>query len=62
MTSNERIVYSLNVDDLQSVAAAELGRNLTDQELASVERKLGDFIDWYGAVANTIDMSVEHAV
>jgi len=46
-----KILYSINVEDVQNVAMEELDRPLTDQELRLVEDKLGDYIDWYGAIA-----------
>jgi len=54
MRNPEDIVYSINVEDLQNVAEQELGRALTDNEIQSVARKVGDFIDWYGVVVATL--------
>jgi hypothetical protein len=54
MDENERIVYSLNVDDLQTVAAEVLGRRLEEHELKIVEDLLGDYIGWYEAIAAAI--------
>ena len=51
MDSRDRIVYSINVDDLQTVAERELERELTDEEIKIVEDRLGDYIDWYGSIA-----------
>jgi hypothetical protein len=51
MTTRKRIVYSINVEDLQNVAEQELERELTDEEIKIVEERLGDYIDWYGAIA-----------
>lgn len=45
-----RIIYSLNVGDIQTVAGAELGRKLTAKELAFVENRLGDYLNWYDAI------------
>jgi len=50
-----KIVYSLNVEDLQNVADETIGRGLSDQEIEQIEEKLGDFIDWYEAIHNTIN-------
>ena len=54
MKSRNRIVYSINVDDIQNVADQELYRELTDKEIEFVENRLGDYIDWYGAIASAI--------
>ena len=44
----EKIIYSINIEDIQNVADQELVRELTENELKIVENKLGDYIDWYG--------------
>jgi hypothetical protein len=55
MKSKNRIVYSIDVEDLQNVANQELDRELTDKEIEFVENRLDDFIDWYGAIASAIN-------
>lgn len=59
MRNDERIVYSINVADLQDVAESEIDRRLTPEEIKRVEDKLGDFIDWHGAVKNAIDLYLD---
>lgn len=49
-----RIVYSIDVDDLQDVARREFNRELSKGEVKSVADRLGDYIDWYEAVNITI--------
>jgi hypothetical protein len=39
---------------LQTVAEQELERELTDEEIKIVEERLGDYVDWYGAIALTL--------
>ena len=51
----EKIIYSINIEDVQNVADEELVRELTEEELKIVENKLGDYIDWYGSIATAID-------
>ena len=51
MAKRNRIVYSINIEDLQTVAEEELERELTDEEIKLVEDRLGDYIDWYGTIA-----------
>lgn len=46
-----KILYSINVEDVQNAAMEELERPLSNDELRLVEDKLGDYIDWYGAVS-----------
>ena len=54
MNARDRIIYSINVEDLQNVAEQELERELTDEEIRNVEKRLGEYIDWYGAIASTL--------
>jgi len=51
----EKIIYSLNIEDVQNVADQELARELTEDEFKIIESKLGDYIDWYGSIAAAID-------
>jgi len=55
MKSKNRIVYSLDVEDIQNVAEQELARELTDKEIELIEKRLGDYVDWYGAIASAIN-------
>ncbi|MCI0454607.1 MAG: hypothetical protein L0Y68_06385 [Candidatus Dadabacteria bacterium] len=55
MNAKNRIVYSVNVEDLQNVAEQELDRELSDKEIRFIEERLGDYIDWYGAIASTFN-------
>jgi hypothetical protein len=50
----EQIVYSINISDIQEVAEDVLNRRLTKREVDSVAKSLGDHIDWFQAVWNTI--------
>jgi len=51
----EKIIYSINIGDVQNVADQELVRELTEDELKIVENKLGNYIDWYSSIATAID-------
>jgi hypothetical protein len=51
---NDDIVYSLNVEDIQTVAIEELERELSDDELSKVIELLGERINWYEAVLSSI--------
>jgi hypothetical protein len=54
VNARDRIIYSINVEDLQNVADQELDRELTDKEIEFIENRLGDYVDWYGAIASAI--------
>jgi hypothetical protein len=58
MIDTSKIIYSINIEDVQNVAEEELGRELTEKELKIVEDKVGDYIDWYGA----IDMTIQNEI
>ena len=55
MNKKSKVIYSINVEDLQTVAEQELERELTNDEIEIVEKRLGDHIDWYGAIALTLN-------
>lgn len=54
----EKVIYSINIDDVQNVAQQELGRVLNDRELKIVEEKIGDQFDWYEAISIVIDQHI----
>lgn len=53
-----KIIYSINIEDVQNVAAEELERKLSKKELEIIENKIGDYIDWYGA----IDIAIQNEI
>ena len=52
--SDERIIYSINVADIQEVANEVLERRLTMDEIVLVKESVGDYIDWFQAIENSI--------
>lgn len=50
MIDTSKIIYSLNIEDVQNVATEELGRELNKKELKIIENKIGDYIDWYESI------------
>ena len=50
MCTYDYIVYSINYEDLQTYANQELGRAFSGNELALIENKIGDYINWYEAI------------
>lgn len=51
----DKIVYSINIGDIQQVAEDELHRKLNDDELKQVIDKMGDYITWYDAISYSFD-------
>jgi len=39
----DKIIYSINIEDVQTVAKQELNRKLSNEKLKMVEIKLGDY-------------------
>ncbi|MBE7446977.1 MAG: hypothetical protein HS132_17865 [Planctomycetia bacterium] len=55
MINPEKIIYSINIEDIQNVAEQELDRKLTEEELRLVEDRLGDYVGWYEAILNAMN-------
>ncbi|ODS39187.1 hypothetical protein BEH94_03175 [Candidatus Altiarchaeales archaeon WOR_SM1_SCG] len=55
---NEKIIYSISSEDVQTVAKQELDRELSDEEIKLVEDKIGDYIDWYESINSVINESI----
>jgi len=52
--NNDRIIYSINVADIQEVASQFFERSLTKEEIVLVGRSVGDYLDWFQAIENSI--------
>ncbi len=60
--NNEMIVYSINVEDLQTVAEQELSRELSPKELEILADKIGGYINWHGAITAAIEDHLQELV
>jgi len=60
LIERERVVYSLNVEDIQSLAMQEIDRELTAEEIQKVEERLDHYIDWYQAIDSAISDTVKN--
>ncbi|MEW6740247.1 MAG: hypothetical protein ACOYU2_10770 [Nitrospirota bacterium] len=58
MIDTSKIIYSINIEDVQTVAEEELGRKLNRNELKIVEDKIGDYIDWHEAILAAINENI----
>ena len=56
--SNDKIVYSINVGDIQEVAQQVLERDLTRKEIILVEESVGDYLDWFQAIESAISKHI----
>jgi hypothetical protein len=44
MIDNDQIIYSISIEDVQTVSEELFGRPLTEAELKIAEDKIGDYI------------------
>lgn len=54
MIDPEKILYSINSEDIQNVARQALDRTLTEEELKCVADKLGDYVGRYETIVQAI--------
>lgn len=54
MMDPEKIMYSINSEDIQNVARQATDRTLTEEELKFVAEKLGDYVGRYEAIVQAI--------
>lgn len=55
MKNKEEIIYSLNIEDIQTVATQEIDRELTDNEIENILDAIAARIHWYDAIAASIN-------
>lgn len=48
------IIFSLNIEDIQTVAIQEIDRELTGDEIEKIKDLIGEKINWYDAIYNSI--------
>ena len=53
--NNEEIIYSININDIQTVAEEEINRKLTLSEIESIIDPISERINWYDAIADAIN-------
>ena len=59
---NNKIIYSLTVEDIQTVANQEIERNLSSEEIEKIIETIAEKINWYGAIADSINEKFDLAV
>jgi hypothetical protein len=55
MKDKFEIVYSINIQDIQTVAFQEMDRELTDGEIEKVKDIIGERLNWYDAILDAIN-------
>lgn len=58
---NDKIIYSLNIEDVQNVANEELERNLSPNEIQKIIEAIGEKINWYDAISSSINEKITSA-
>ena len=61
MKSN-KIIYSLNEEDIQTVSYQELGRYLSFDEIEKIKESIAEKINWYEAIATSITENIPSGV
>ena len=56
-----RIIYSLNIEDVQTVASEILDRHLSTNEIAQIEDAVAERTDWFEAIAGAISERIEES-
>ena len=54
MKDKNDIVYSINIEDIQTVAIEEINIELTEDEIVRVSDLIGDKINWYDVIFYSI--------
>jgi hypothetical protein len=52
---SKKIVYSINIADIQEVAYQVLDRKLNNEEIEKIKESIGDYLDWFQAIENAIN-------
>ena len=60
MKDKREIFYSLNIEDIQTVAIEATGRELNDDEIENVIDLIYEKINWYDAILYSIIEKVEY--
>lgn len=54
-----KLIYSLNEEDIQTVSNQELGRSLSSEEIEKIKDAIGEKINWYDAIADVINERID---
>lgn len=54
-----KIIYSINVEDIQTVALDEIERTLSEDEIERIKNCIGDKIQWYDTIADSINEEIK---
>jgi hypothetical protein len=54
----DNIFYSLSLEDIQTVAIEEIGRKLAASEIKKIKDLIGERINWYDAILESINAQI----
>lgn len=54
-----KVFYSLNLDDIQTVSQQEINRDLSIIEIESIKEMIVSKINWYEAIADAINQEIK---
>jgi hypothetical protein len=54
-----KIIYQLSIEDIQTVAQQQLGRNLSCNEIEKIKEGIAEKVNWFDAIANSINENIE---
>lgn len=56
---NSKIIYSLTVEDIQTVSEETLDRKLSDNEIKIIVDSIAEKINWYAAIEDSINEKID---
>lgn len=59
MKNKDDIIYSLSIEDIQTVAVQEIGRKLTANEIEKIKDIIAENINWYDAILDSINAKIK---
>lgn len=59
MKDKDDIIYSLSIEDIQTVALEEIDRELTVNEIEKIKDLIAENINWYDAILDAINAKIK---
>jgi len=59
--NKNKIIYSINIEDVQKVAEDELGRELNEDELKLIEKNIGEYFSWHETISMAINELIKES-
>ena len=62
MENLDEAIYWISKGDVQEIMRGGWGRDLSEQEMAAVADKIGDYIHWHEATLSAIEDVIAHTL